>query len=717
MPIGKKPQGIAEKTQFVIANGEPDLIVVGDIVAIAENGGAVRADATDATRLPASGVVSGLFANNIVTIVTGGDLVLPGLTVVGGESFYLDPANPGKLTTVRPTEGSFPGGWGRIQLIAIGLEAPDKALIQLEAEPEDPFMQGSGSIIIKDENGVIVAEADTLNFLGLDIEALQDPNASNQANIYSPPLPPPPDPTYASHWNTSDGDTGNQSVSASGSTTSAHIATPSGGEGVPFKTGGWAGSNHPATRTTSQAFTTNGDTTGFGGDASVQVTLYDADGVTALDTYTSPALAANATHTSPSGHLEVVLANYGVDDPNYPAKQKARMTVNVDAGASLTAAGLQGGKYSVQIVMTPDTVTDGTGPYTYTMAARFIDTNPTTPSISGGITISENAGAKQTVQFSGLTYYALNSQFMVDVTGIDQLNRNTSRTSANLVVNQSNYGLSNLSQSTGTLTGWTNAENQDGVSFSKNNWAITQNNYLYYGNAASVSSYARDTWANGGNVSSPNQKVLINTKTSSSSNTVEDFLNEDRRQDSTYNGGTTGGNWNSSATLQSGEAMVFNSYMMAPNQSGSFGGDWSDYTPSGNPDYSTITVPVNFYRTIVDTSVLSRASFSVVFTGSFVSNATNDLKNGHLEIFIRRRASSNGGNTGTGAPPLLLHGSSYNFASFDDGASDGHIREDTSSGNTVNATFGGFVCETGFFIEIRILNSAIQINRLSVTFF
>ena len=163
--------------------------------------------------------------------------------------------------------------------------------------------------------------------------------------------------------------------------------------------------------------------------------------------------------------------------------------------------------------------------------------------------------------------------------------------------------------------------------------------------------------------------------------------------------------------------MVFNSYMMAPNQSGSFGGDWSDYTPSGNPDYSTITVPVNFYRTIVDTSVLSRASFSVVFTGSFVSNATNDLKNGHLEIFIRRRASSNGGNTGTGAPPLLLHGSSYNFASFDDGASDGHIREDTSSGNTVNATFGGFVCETGFFIEIRILNSAIQINRLSVTFF
>jgi hypothetical protein len=107
-----------------------------------------------------------------------------------------------------------------------------------------------------------------------------------------------------------------------------------------------------------------------------------------------------------------------------------------------------------------------------------------------------------------------------------------------------------------------------------------------------------------------------------------------------------------------------------------------------------------------------------VFSGTFVSNATTDLANSDLEIFISRRASAGGGNSGYNNANLLeLHGANYNFATFDDGVTDGHIREASSSGSTVNATFGGFSCEDGFFMHIRINDSTIKIDRLSVTFF
>ena len=104
-------------------------------------------------------------------------------------------------------------------------------------------------------------------------------------------------------------------------------------------------------------------------------------------------------------------------------------------------------------------------------------------------------------------------------------------------------------------------------------------------------------------------------------------------------------------------------------------------------------------------------------TGSFVANATSDLANQFLKIFVRRRASANGGQTGVSADPLLIHGTNYNFATFNDGVTDGHIREASSSGGTVNCTFGGLTCENGFFMEIQIANTAIKLERVSVTFF
>ena len=169
------------------------------------------------------------------------------------------------------------------------------------------------------------------------------------------------------------------------------------------------------------------------------------------------------------------------------------------------------------------------------------------------------------------------------------------------------------------------------------------------------------------------------------------------------------------------------SEMLVPNQStlttGGSNADWSSYSPTAggaNPNYSALTAPVSFYRTMVDTTGLNRSSFTIVFSGTFVANATTDLSNSHLEIYIRRRASAGGGNAGPAiATPLRVHGLNYNFATFDDGVTvaGSYIREASSSGNTVNCTFGGFSCEDGVYIELKIVNTAIKINSFVITFF
>ena len=153
---------------------------------------------------------------------------------------------------------------------------------------------------------------------------------------------------------------------------------------------------------------------------------------------------------------------------------------------------------------------------------------------------------------------------------------------------------------------------------------------------------------------------------------------------------------------------------------GSTNADFSSYSPTvggANPNYSALSAASNYYRTIVDTTGSSRAGFTIVFVGDFIVNATTDLANSDLEIFISKIASSTGGNTGYNNPFFLnIHGALYNFATFDDGVTNGQIREGSSSGNTVNCTFGGFVCEDGFYMHIRINNSQIKIDTLTVSF-
>lgn len=681
----------------------------------------------------AKGIIGEPFTFTVLYVDASGDPITPTSSTI--EVFYFDTLGAKQSLavagTVMAAVGGDPGRYAytftipgaltpadQIYGVMIGVDPATGGDIVVEQEV-DPFEPGSGAIEIQGE-GVSLGTFTVVNFVGAEVEVL---DVGGVATVYIPPLPPPPDPTYASHWNTSDGDNGNQSVSDGVSRATTRISTPSGGEGTPFKTDGWAGTNQSTTLGTTAAYTTPSVTTGFGGDSTAEITVYDADGVTVLETYTTPVLTGDATHTSGSGNIVVTISSYGVDDPNYPARQSAKMSVALDIGTILTGLGLQGGRYHAAVTMTTDTVTDGSGPYTYTQSDVFIDANPSTPSIGGATGLGETLGQVVTRYLSGAIYYNTATQFTVGITGIDQLMRNTARTSNNLSITPAAVGsrLPTLNQSpfgagAADFAGWTNVNTVDGVSYSKADWTLTGANYRFMGVNLVATTQAQDAWAAGASVASPAFPLVADTYGTSSTNTAEYFNDEARRQDTGYNGGTSPGNWNSVTTLVPGEGMVCDGKLCVPNQAPIV--DWSVYNPLGGPNYTALGGTVSYYRSFVDTSGLNRSSMTLNFAGSFLGTATTDLAAEDLRVYIRRVASAVGGGTGPGADPLRVHGGLYNFATFDDGATVGgsYIREATSNGNTVNITFGGFTCEDGIFLEIEIANPAIQVDSLVVSF-
>ena len=571
---------------------------------------------------------------------------------------------------------------------------------------------GSSQLEVQDEGITIDSNVTTLNFIGADVQVLG--GSSGTVQIYIPP------PTFASHFNTQDGTT-TAFVSESISRSTARISTPT-SEGTPFATGGWAGSNQSSSLNSTATFTTGSECTGFGGNSTMTVNVYGADGVTSLESHTTSAITGNGSYGS--GNISITISGYAADTTRF----KAIPSVTVDIGAIFTSLGRQGGRYNVVISQTVDTATDGSGTYTYTQTSVFYDTNPNTPSVAS-TTIAETSGSVTTKHLSGIEYYTTGSQFTVDVTQIDNLNRNTARTSNNLSITFNNYGISTLNQSpfgsgSANFSGWSNAFDNTNASYQKTDSSISSSSFRYRGTGANVSAQPRDTWSSGSTVSSSNASILIDTYGTTSTDLIERFDDENRRQDSTFNTGATSGNWNSTTSLVSGEALVLDGKLQIPSTAtlsdGSTNPDFSSFSPTSggsNPNYTSLSAASNYYRTIVDTTGSSRAGFTIVFSGDFIVDATTDLANSNLEIFISKIASSTGGNTGYNNPFFLnIHGALYNFATFDDGVTNGQIREGSSSGNTVNCTFGGFVCEDGFYMRIRINNPSIKIDTLTVSF-
>ena len=545
----------------------------------------------------------------------------------------------------------------------------------------------------------------TLNFIGTGVTIVQQSGGST-IDIYIPAL------SFPSHWNTTDGSTTGTVSESNLSRTTTRISTPT-SEGTPFFTGGWAASNRATTLSDSVTITSSEDTVGFGGDSTMEVRVINGSGGTE-ESFTTAALDGDGVYSA--SNISVTISNYAVDTTKF----KAKASVTVDIGSIFP----DGGRYSVEVDHITDSSTDGGDTYSFTQTDVFYDPNPSTPAINGSVTINETDGAVVTKHISGIEYYDTGSSFTPLVTDIDNLNANTQAISGNLSVEGVDYGLTTLTLepfNDAGFTGWTNTYDTNDVDYSTTGWSIDASSYRFRGTTANASSTPSDAWGSGSAANTANASILVDTYAENSSNLIETFNGESRRLESDY---TT--SWDSTASLTSGEALVMGGMLQIPvtgsleGESNSINTDWSTFSPSingANPDYGSLAGASNFYRVFTDTSGLERSSFTMTFAGTFVSNATTDLANGDLQVTVRRVNSTDPtASTGTSANALFLNGALYNFATFDDGATDGQIRQSSSSVNVIEGTFGGRNCVGGIYCEVIINNSNIKISQISLSF-
>jgi len=684
------------------------------------------------------------------------------------------------LTTVSTSSGdtitisSTGGGGGSPIIEGPGIDittvgSDEKVSVDLDNSQTNLIFNGSNKLTfagihIKDE-GSVVGTYPTINFIGIDVLA-EDSGSPGQVNVYIPT------PTFASHFNTTDGTT-NGIVAESGFTRSiVRISDPTDeANGIPFKTGGWAGTNRSSYNNTTTAvntFQTAQQVTGFSvdatGDATITVAVLDADGSTAMQSFTTGTIFADGTQSL--NDISVNISSYANDT----SKRKGVVTVNVNMASLFSNAGRSGGRYHVVVRMDTDTATDGGNIYVYTQSDVFWDINneggyPATPIINGIVAIQESAVPAniKTKHLSGIEYYILDSEFEIDVTDIDNLNANTQGRSLgagyNFLAQASDYGLTDLQQSAwsptlGTFAGWTNLWNCNDINYSYDNWDITNTFYRFRGDDAVCTSTVFDPWNSSLQELSGTNSILIDTYPSRSTNLGEAFADETERL---YRDTVTSSYvaWDSTKSLSdvsqppngTGPAGTFNngcivgSYLVQGSQFFKDNGDspligslipnLAPYKPdkSGtNPNYSTLTnIPV-YHRSFYTASPLAISNVVLDFSGSFgvSGNATTALSNSQMKIYIRREGTNSVGDTGFSANPLAVHGGLYNSGSpgspFDDGISGvdslgSLIRTGASSGNSVEFTFGPgtYLCTGGFWIEIQLVATDIKLDTINAT--
>jgi len=687
-------------------------------------------------------------------LVAGTDIQLTKVTTPSGDTITISSTGGGGSSVI---EG--PG----IDITTVGSD--EKISLNLDTSQTNLIINGSDQLTfagvhIQDE-GLAVGTYRTINFIGDDVLA-EDSGTPNKVNVYIPT------PTFASHFDTTDGTT-NGIVSESGITRSTvRISSPT-VEGTPFATGSapntpWAGTNKPAYTSAdgSVTFSTAEQVTGFSvdatGDAIIYVAFQDANN-SSLKTFQTTVIYQDDTFTNTDGDIEVIISDYANDT----SKRKAKVTVNIIADSIFSLAGRAGGRYNVIIGMNTDTVTDGGSTYNFNSSDVFFDTNPFTPEINGNVSIAEstNSALILTKHLSGVEYYIKNSKFEIDVTDIDNLNENTQGRSAsaswNFRATGTDYGLSNLqltawSPSVGSFPGWSNQYDQQNISYDYDTWNLNASNYRFRNSDAKIFSKVYDPWGSGAEESSPNASILIDTYVNRSTRLGEAFADETERLyrdtssyvawDSTKsladvtqgpNGTGSAGTFNNGCIV--GSYLVRGSQFFADNgnsaQIGTLIPNLSSYKPDkngSNPNYSALSdIPV-YHRKFYTTSGRTISNVELNFTGSFGTsgNATTALENSQMKIYIRRVATNDTGSTGHGANPLAVHGGLYESGlpanGFNDGASGidtvgSLIRTGASSGNNVEFTFGpnDKLCDDGFWVEIQLVDSGIKLNTLNVT--
>tara|TARA_Y100000385_G_C13088290_1_gene637461 strand:- start:397 stop:2679 length:2283 start_codon:yes stop_codon:yes gene_type:complete len=708
------------------------------------------------------------------TLVGGTDIQLVKVSTAAGDTITINSLGGGGGDTVTAGSG--------IKLTPVGSD--EEISINLDNTQTNLIVDGNNKLTfaglhIKDE-GTDIGTYKTINFVGADVLA-QDSGTPGTVNVFIPV------PTFASHFNTTDGST-NGTVSEGGFTRSAsiRISDPQNeGTGTPFKTGGWAGTNHPAFNSKDPStpvpitFTTSGQVTGFSdsniGNANINVIVYDADGVTELENFTTNTIFAAGSYNSPSNRILVNITNFQ-NDAN---RKKADVQITVNIGDIFTFAGRSGGRFHVKCTMTTDSTTDSGASYSYTQPEIFWDANndgayPSTPQINGSVTIIESTSLPSiiTKYLSGVEYYDLNSRFEINVNSIDKLNSNTQgqggASNYNLLVEGTDYGLTPVQEPawdptswpTGfSLTGWTNDYDASNISIDYDEWDITTSNWRFRNTDATIKSKAYDPWLDSGFVNSNPSEILIDTYGVTSDKLTERFDDEAQRLTRSLGSyqpivsssvlASSGLANQTTSTISTGpfcQSAVVGGTLVRPDKF--YADDGNSPLPStvisnltgfapvgggGNPDYDTAAYGVtSTYHRLFEVSSSSPnnlnrpfSAFELTFSGDFgtSSDALAALSSNKMLIYVRPLGTSGStSNIGYNAIPYSVHGQPFFGLTQDPPTSvdapdnSAQIRTTiaTPFPNVIDCSFGSIPEPIdGFYIEVHLIDEEIKLGGIS----
>ena len=314
---------------------------------------------------------------------------------------------------------------------------------------------GGSSLTIEDENNVVLTGVTVINFMGIGVAAQSAVSGTTRrVNVFIPP------PEYVSHFNTTDGST--TATIPSISTTNRYVALPT-IEGTPYKIGSWAGGTiHPTIRNnvTTLTYTTNGSFSILNTSTTFSAILFDANGTSPLRSHT---IILNGNGAVTVQNITITVSGWGVDSDRY----KATVSVSIPISTVLVS----GGRFSVRL--THNNGIDGT--YTFSQNDMFRDTELTSVSLSGTLTVLPQAPVIK--QISGVYTYTTGTQWHVNLPNINNLNSISYPTTRQFSIDDTNFFISETINAHGEggsfdtfSSGWNRQFNNSGAIYDKLDW-------------------------------------------------------------------------------------------------------------------------------------------------------------------------------------------------------------------------------------------------------
>lgn len=509
---------------------------------------------------------------------------------------------------------------------------------------------------------------------------------------------------FASHLGTTDGNTDGRLVSPGFSL--GRVASPD-SPGSPFYTGGW---DNDTNRDLTDASTLTWE---LGGGEKVTdlhtgtiTAEYSTSGVFHTETLTLDG-TVNPQSSTPNGYITASLLS------NHPQAAVIEGFVSVSIPLNvLLGGGSQSAKVNVDV---EHEVISGTS---YTQDIDFFKDGGSAPSISNqsvqpGTIIPRYLSGVQFMSTSGASH----SSILFVISSLN-LWEDTYRSDV-LLVNSANYGVPNFTVNyngadvykTGVPAATPYEHDEDFVFSGSRDITLSVVNPDENGNFLTMSAQVRDPFnVTNGPAFSGVPSMLINSFPASSTDLVENFVDEDYRLNSTSGSiaGLSGSNrgvreWDSTETLVTASGLqVVNGALIYPQH------DWSVYVPTPNPDYTGIPAAtpsggLSYERQYASTS--ARTNGVIRIEGMTEADRTNRdiiVEIRVVETHQPGNPTQGPGNLGTG---WLSLNDPFNLGSFAGDDGDGcFVNTGGFSAPNFEFTLGGF--STAFSennaVEVRV---------------